>query len=71
MGQFPPAGLSRVVILKPRPCTPFISSNSIFRPIFLVLAVSNVAAAGRVAGETFFVGETVATLVARLTAEIV
>jgi hypothetical protein len=63
MGQLPPAGLSLVVILKPRPDTPLVSSNSILRPIFLVLAVCKLVAALRGAGETFLVGDTVAIFV--------
>jgi hypothetical protein len=63
IGQLPPAGLSLVVILKPRPDTPLVSSNSILRPIFLVLAVCKLVAALRGAGETFLVGDTVAIFV--------
>ena len=63
IGQLPPAGLSLVVILKPRPDTPLISSNSILRPIFLVFAVCKLVAALRGAGETFLVGDTVAIFV--------
>jgi hypothetical protein len=71
IGQLPPAGLSLVVILKPRPYTPLISSNSILRPIFLVLAVCKLAAALRGAGETFLVGDTVAIFVLILSAVII
>ena len=35
----PPAGLSRVVTLKPKPVWPFVSSISSFLPIFRVLIV--------------------------------
>lgn len=62
MGQFPPAGLSRVVILKPRPCGPFINSNSIFLPNFRVFAIWNAFTLRDTPG-IFFVGDTVATFV--------
>lgn len=68
IGQFPPAGLSLVVMLKPRPYTPLVNSNSIFRPIFLVLAVCKLVAVLRGAGETFLVGDTVAIFVLILSA---
>jgi hypothetical protein len=71
IGQLPPAGLSLVVILKPRPYTPLVSSNSILRPIFLVLAVCKLVAALRGAGETFFVGDTVAIFVLILSAVVI
>jgi hypothetical protein len=71
MGQLPPAGLSLVVILKPRPYTPLVSSNSILRPIFLVLAVCKLVAALRGAGETFLVGDTVAIFVLIFSAVII
>jgi len=70
IGQLPPAGLSLVVILKPRPDTPLVSSNSILRPIFLVLAVCKLVAALRGAGETFLVGDTVAIFVLIFSAAI-
>lgn len=62
MGQFPPAGLSLVVMLKPRPWRPLVSSNSILRPIFRVLAICNALTFLDTPG-IFFVGDTVATLV--------
>jgi hypothetical protein len=68
IGQFPPAGLSLVVILKPRPYAPLVNSNSILRPIFLVLALCKLVAALRGAGETFLVGDTVAIFVLILSA---
>lgn len=66
IGQLPPAGLSLVVILKPSPWTPFMSSSSIFFPIFLVLAVRRLLSFVEPPG-TFFVGDTVATFVFELT----
>lgn len=69
MGQLPPAGLSRVVMLKPSPLGPLTSSNSILRPIFLVLASWSVLVPACVEG-SFLVGDTVATLVPVLTPEV-
>jgi hypothetical protein len=71
IGQLPPAGLSLVVILKPRPYVPLVSSISILRPIFLVLAVCKLVAALRGAGDTFLVGDTVAIFVLILSAVII
>lgn len=66
IGQLPPAGLSLVVILNPRPCGPFTSSSSSLRPILRVLASCSVLVPVCAVG-SFLVGDTVATLVLEFT----
>lgn len=76
MGQLPPAGLSLVVMLNPRPCGPFVNSMATFLPILRVLAANMAVAVLRTSVPedpgppllvplvgSFFVEETVATFV--------
>lgn len=72
MGASPPAGLSLVVIEKPRPCWPLVRCTFSLRPILRVLLcrITVCVREESDAGGTFLVDMTLATLAPPTTATV-